>query len=209
MCSTVLFSLTESRTRFHAPPCSLKTSFCGSVNRIAVSCQWMFIVLSCSIVVCCVRAVPCLFPHNYSSFEGAAGWQRGRWAARRLAGAIQCGRAMGPQIPRSPAKRGRCPPSQAMRRPARGHRAVRDERRDAVGLIRHELQRTDPQENKRDGNSEGSNTDPLGNRSCDHTEYAKDICGHWKVSSRRCFKRLTPCRTRRECAWNTRAPRRR
>src|SRR6266403_3853518 len=64
MCSTVLFSLTESRTSFHAPPCSLKTSFCGSVNRIAVSCQWMFIVLSCSIVVCCVRAVPCLFPHN-------------------------------------------------------------------------------------------------------------------------------------------------
>src|SRR5258706_9781416 len=60
MCSTVLFSLTESRTSFHAPPCSLKTSFCGSVNRIAVSCQWMFIVLSCSIVVCCVRAVPCM-----------------------------------------------------------------------------------------------------------------------------------------------------
>src|SRR6266540_4307653 len=55
MCSTVLFSLTESRTSFHAPPCSLKTSFCGSVNRIAVSCQRMFIVLSCSIVVCCVR----------------------------------------------------------------------------------------------------------------------------------------------------------
>src|SRR5258705_10418375 len=52
MCSTVLFSLTESRTSFHAPPCSLKTSFCGSVNRIAVSCRWMFIVLSCSIVVC-------------------------------------------------------------------------------------------------------------------------------------------------------------
>src|SRR5258705_461133 len=46
MCSTVLFSLTESRTRFHAPPCSLKTSFCGSVNRIAVPCQLMFIILS-------------------------------------------------------------------------------------------------------------------------------------------------------------------
>src|SRR6266850_2631292 len=49
MCSTVLFSLTESRTSFHAPPCSLKTSFCGSVNRMAVSCQWMFIVLSCAV----------------------------------------------------------------------------------------------------------------------------------------------------------------
>src|SRR6266404_1141709 len=53
MCSTVLFSLTESRTSFHAPPCSLKTSFCGSVNRIAVSCLLMFIILSFSIVVCC------------------------------------------------------------------------------------------------------------------------------------------------------------
>src|SRR4029453_2723043 len=64
MCSTVLFSLTESRTSFHAPPCSLKTSFCGSVNRIAVFCQLMFIILSFSIVVCCVWAVPCLFVHN-------------------------------------------------------------------------------------------------------------------------------------------------
>src|SRR5258705_863952 len=87
------------------------------------------------------------------------------------------------------------------------HGTVGHERRYAVGFIRHELQRTDPQENNRHGNSEGSNADPLGNRSSDHTEYAKDICGHWKVSSGRCFKRLTPRQTRRECAWNTRAPR--
>src|SRR5262249_52570316 len=59
---------------------------------------------------------------------------------------------------------------------------VGHERRDAVGFIGHELQRTDPQEDNRDGNPQRGNADPLRSRSGDHIEYATDTGGHWKVS---------------------------